>query len=233
MSNINVKEAYLNSKANSWSYTTYKGEASRLASIPDQYLPNNPQGFYRYCVETGYKPYTIKILFIRAAQLAGFGWPKQANEFQAFMRENARLFKNAYSPKRPPMDFATAVTRIKAELSPELAQQALALLSSGLRISEANIVVNGTVVGKGNKSRPVYNAPKVTIEPAKLRRALRPLGLTPHSLRKLAATRAVALGAREAELLAMFGWASMQTASIYVTAANTADLAKQLQMEVS
>ena len=228
-----LKQRYLASKENAWSYASYKSEASRLASIPEEYLPNDPAGFYRHCVNGAYMAYTIKTLFIRAAQLAGFGWPNQENKFSQFMRDNARLFKNAYIPKRPQLTFGEAVTRIRAELTPEMAAQAFALLSSGLRISEANRVSMGIVVGKGNKSRQVHNAPEVTIVAHQLRRALKPLGLTPHSLRKLAATRAVELGAREAELLAMFGWNSMQTASLYVTAANTASLAAKLKEGVS
>lgn len=228
-----IKQAYLQSKQDSWSYASYKSEASRLASIPDAYLPADPQGLYEHLVKANYKPYTIKTLFIRASELVDFGYPGQPNEFKRFMRDRARLFKNVYSPKRPPMDFATAVARIKTELSPELAAQALALLSSGLRISEANAVKIGVVIGKGNKSRQVYNAPTVTIEPHKLRRALKPLGLTPHSLRKLAATRAVELGAREADLLAIFGWSSMQTAGYYVQATNSASVAAKLLTEVT
>jgi integrase len=233
MSKLPLKQRYLASKENAWSYASYKSEASRLASIPDEYLPNDPASFYRYCVSNSYKPYTIKTLFIRAAQLAGFGWPDQVNQYTKFMQENARLFKNAYTPKRPQLSFSDAVTLIKANLSPDLAAQALALLSSGLRISEANNVKNGVVIGKGSKPRQVHNAPEVTIVAHQLRRALKPLGLTPHSLRKLAATRAVELGAREAELLAMFGWNSMQTASLYVTAANTASLAAKMKEGVS
>lgn len=228
-----IKQAYLQSKQDSWSYASYKSEASRLASIPDAYLPNDPEGFFRHCVNGGYMAYTIKTLFIRASELVDFGYPGQPNAFKRFMRERARLFKSVYSPKRPPMDFATAVARIKAELAPELAAQALALLSSGLRISEANEVKSGTVVGKGNKSRQVYNAPTVKIVPHQLRRALKPLGLTPHSLRKLAATRAVELGAREADLLAIFGWSSMQTAGYYVQATNSASVAAKLLTEVT
>lgn len=228
-----IKEQYLLSKRDSWSYASYKSEASRLASIPDAFLPNDPAGFYEHLVKANYKPYSIKTLFIRASELVDFGYPNQSNKFKQFMRERARLFKAVYSPKRPPMDFATAVARIKAELTPELAAQALALLSSGLRISEANAVKFGAVIGKGNKSRQVYNAPQVTIEPHKLRRALKPLGLTPHSLRKLAATRAVELGARESELLALFGWSSMQTASYYLTASGVDNISKKLLTEVT
>lgn len=228
-----LKQRYLASKENAWSYASYKSEASRLASIPEEYLPNDPAGFYRYCTIQSYKPYTVKTLFIRASQLAGFGWPNQENKFAKFMQENARLFKNAYTPKRPQMTFNEAVALIKANMAPELAAQAFALLSSGLRISEANNVKNGVVIGKGSKPRQVHNTPEVRIVPHQLRKALRPLGLTPHSLRKLAATRAVELGAREAELLAMFGWNSMQTASLYVTAANTAGLAAKLKEGVS
>lgn len=233
MKQLSLKQRYLASKENAWSYASYKSEASRLASIPEEYLPNDPAGFYRHCVNGGYMAYTIKTLFIRAAQLAAFGWPNQVNQYTKFMQENARLFKNAYTPKRPQLSFAEAVERIRTELKPEVAAQAFALLASGLRISEANNVKNGVVVGKGNKARQVHNAPEVRIVAHQLRKALRPLGLTPHSLRKLAATRAVELGAREAELLAMFGWNSMQTASLYVTAANTAGLAAKLKEGVS
>lgn len=228
-----LKQRYLASKEFAWSYTTYKGEASRLATIPDEYLPNDPAGLFRHLSATGYKPYTVRTIFIRASELVAFGWPKQANAYKQFIRDNARLFKNAYTPRRPQLAFDAAVAKMRTELTPELAAQAFALLASGLRVSEVNSVrADGTVVGKGSKVRVVANKPSVVVNVAKLRRALKPLGLTPHMLRKLAATRAVELGAREADLLAIFGWTSAQTASYYVNETRAAEVAAKLKIEV-
>jgi integrase len=227
MKNKDIKEAYLKTKENAWSYASHKSEASRLAAIPEELLAD-PQALYEHFTRAGYKPYTIKTLFVRASQLHEFAYPNKPNKVKRYMQEHARLFKAVYSPKRPAMSFATAVERVKAELSPELRAQALALLASGLRISEANAVKDGVVFGKGNKARAVHNAPQVKIEQHKLRRALKPLGLTPHMLRKLAATRAVELGARESELLTLFGWSSMQTASYYLTASGVDNISKKL-----
>lgn len=228
---MTLKQRYLESKENAWSPTTYKGERARLNQIPDEFIPENPKGFLAYCHAQGYKPYTIKTLFIRASQLASYGG---SATYANYTRDNANEFKRlVYTPRKPGMSFAEAVERIKANLSEEMAKQAFALLASGLRISEANCVVDGRVIGKGGRERAVINAPKVTINATKLRRALAGIGLTPHSLRKLAATRAVELGAREADLLAIFGWTSYQTASYYVQAVNVADVAAKLQIEVN
>ncbi len=217
-------DAYLSSKSTSWSDTTLKSEAARLRLIKQADL-QDAAGLYKRLVKQGYKPYSIKTIFIRAGGLVEFGvasgyLPPQINSFQQFLHENARLFRHAYVPKKPSCTFEEARAKINT-LEPAMQQQALALLASGLRISEAVTVrTDGTVLGKGGRRRQVINAPSCSFQIDKLRKALTSIGLTPHMLRKLAATKAVELGAREADLLAIFGWSSAQTASYYVQATN-------------
>jgi len=227
-----IKQRYIESKQNSWSPSTIKSERARLASIPDKYLPDDPKGFHAHCLTVGMKPYTIKTLFIRAGELVSFGWPSTPNKYKQFMQANAKLFKHAYQPRRPGLTFQEAVASIKAKLPEAEACMALSLLASGLRISEANCVVNGTVIGKGGRPRQVANAPKVYIDTHKLRVALKRINLTPHMLRKLAATHAVEVGAREADLLAIFGWRSAQTASYYVQETRAREVASKLMEDV-
>lgn len=227
----NKKQAYLNSKINSWSYATYKAEASRLASIPDELL-NEPQKLYQHFVAQGYKPYTIKTLFVRASQLAEFHGSLKVKHF---MRDNARLFKHAYQPKKPGLTFDEAREAIAKIADVDVREAALGLLTSGLRISEAqqHSRVQGLVVGKGGASRATVASKPLTKEVVrKLRKELLTIGLTPHMLRKLAATRVAELGGREADLLAIFGWRSAQVASYYVQSTRSAELLEKLSGEI-
>jgi integrase len=137
-------------------------------------------------------------------------------------------------PKKPTVTFSEALNHLRTcQLLDEPTRVfALAMLTSGLRLSEA-LKVNGAtmVIGKGGKARQVYNAPLTSdgVSIKRLRTSLATVGLTPHMLRKLAATQAVELGAREADLLAMFGWSSAQTASYYVQATKTGDIAAKMK----
>lgn len=228
--NNNKKQAYLNSKINSWSYATYKAEASRLASIPEELL-EEPAKLYQHFVAQGYKPYTIKTLFVRASQLAEF---HGCLKVKRFMRDNARLFKYTYQPKKPVLTFEQAREAIAKIADATVRGAALGLLTSGLRISEAQQCsrAQGTVVGKGGASRTtVASQPLAKEMVRKLRKELLTFDLTPHMLRKLAATRVAELGGREADLLAIFGWRSAQVASYYVQSTRSAELLTRLNEE--
>ena len=233
---MDYKKAYLESKANSWSESTLRSEAARLASLPDSLL-QKPAELYDYLLKAGYAPYTIKTLFIRAAALCEFIGGKDAQICKQFIRSNSRLFKHAYQPRKVSMTYEQAMEKVSSQLAGRHKDIAIGLLVSGLRISESGAVrSDGTVIGKGAKGRAVINAAKVVrVLPSELssfRAKLKEVtGLTPHQLRKLAATRAVELGAREAELMHIFGWSSIQTASIYVQAMGVDSIAKKMRGE--
>lgn len=231
--------SYLQSKAQAWSPTTLKTVATKLAMVDPAYLPSDPASCHADLVRQGYGAYTIKQVMLLAAQACKHGVlsGEIAHEtYTQFMHDRKRLFNDAYAPKRVPATFDDTLEKIKTKLPERSRAFALGLIASGLRISEAaNVTVDGQVVGKGNKVRSVPNADMVTSAPVGVcmmtfRRDLKnATGLTPHQLRKLAATMMVKFGAREADLCAMMGWSSFQTASIYLQAENVADVTARLK----
>jgi len=234
-------QAYLDSKKDQWSETTTKSVASKLKSIDTAYLPLDPASLHADLVRQGYGAYSVKQMMLLAAQVCKYGvasgvLPSEA--YTGFLKTRSRLFANAYTPKKVPASFEEAVTAIKSMGCAASRDFAIGLLVSGLRISEASKLVDSTVIGKGNKLRSVPNAELVRHAPPKsiatFRRELaKATGLTPHQLRKLAATKFVKLGAREAELCSIFGWSSYQTASIYIQAENVSDMATQMKEAVN
>ena len=217
-----MKQKYLQSRIeDGLSDTTIKAMRSRLAKIPDQFLPKDPAGLHKHLIAEGYSPYTIKQMMTLATQVAG------SDAFASYMKKKQRALANVYAPKKVPLTFDEALACMKESMPDGDREFALGLLASGLRISEAaKLDDSGQVVGKGSKLRAVANADMVSAKPPKSidtfrRRLKEATGLTPHQLRKLAATKFVELGAREAELCALFGWSAFATASIYIQAKNT------------
>lgn len=235
----NLKQAYLKSKEGAWSYATYKAEASRLAAISETYLPSDPAGLFSQLQLAGYKPYTVKVILMRAAQLVEYGqrygyFKPGVNEFSRYIQEHAARFKYAYKPRKPSLDFKHALQFIEGIEDVQVKEAALGLLRTGLRISEAQQPSRafGSVVGKGGAARNTVALPAIARSlVTKLRKELAKVGLTPHALRKLAATRVAELGGREADLLAIFGWRSAQVASYYVQATRSAELLAKLNEE--
>ena len=231
-------DLYLEAKASTWAPSTLKPVKSRLALINEAYLPADPLALYKELTAKGYGAYTVKQVMLLATQVAKHG-AATTETYTAFMQNRKRLFANAYAPKKVPLSFEEALEKIG--IMPDRSREfALGLIVSGLRISEASKVdADGQVVGKGNKLRSVPNAEMVTSSPVGVsldtfRRDLKAAtGLTPQQLRKLAATKMAKLGAREADLCAMLGWASFQTASIYLQAENVADVTARLKGAVS
>lgn len=224
-----MKQKYLQSRIeDGLSDTTIAAMRSRLAKIPDAFLPSDPAGLHKHLIAEGYSPYTIKQMMTLATQVAG------SAAFASYMKKKQRAFANVYAPKKVPLTFDEALASIKSMPDGDR-EFALGLLASGLRISEAaKLDESGQVVGKGSKLRAVANADMVVAEPPlsidTFRRRLKEAtGLTPHQLRKLAATKFVELGAREAELCGLFGWSSFQTASIYIQAQNTDTMAAKVK----
>lgn len=226
-------DLYIQSKEQAWASSTLQTERARLYKLGALFnfspLPE-PAQVYATLVKHGYKSYSIKTSMIRLGELHA--------PIKLWMKQNAQLFKNAYVPRRAPMTFQEALDAIKQLPTEQMQRFARGLLASGLRISEAfKVRADGTVVGKGGRVRQVPNNELVANTPGcsntHFRNALRRIGLTPHLLRKIAASRAVELGAREAELLQIFGWTNMQTASYYVQGYRADEVSKKLAMEIT
>lgn len=166
-----------------------------------------------------YSPYSRVTLWTRVCSFYSWANGSKPNPYLEFRIKNARLFKNTYQPKIPEITFEEAVKKINQISNEDDRQFARRLLGSGERICES-IQPTNRPTGKGNKSRLVFR-PESTDKAyvrsiSSFRRSLRSVGLTPHSLRKLLASRLVELGMKEADLLKVMGWSSMATAKCYL-----------------
>lgn len=210
-----------------WDTKTYEVERSKLKTIVRAMRKSGFSGiaFYNALKEEGYAPYTIKSLVQRAASLYQHGQDsdflsKFNNPMKDLLIRHPQLFRNAYKTERLTIDFDEAKAKILTIQNVEVRDFCLALLMSGLRIHEAYIVNQQTssVVGKGDKERYVmFDYPHQTFPPAStVRRTLAKLGLKPHTLRKLLATKLSRSDMTYTDICAVLGWSSLQTAAKYL-----------------
>lgn len=215
--------AYIEDKKLAWSPTTLKSEAARLASHAGLLLSSPEEA---WAALASLKPYTRVTTWTRMCQFVdwaiGAGHLAGPNQFSIFRSRNARLFKHSYNPALPAITFDGAKKSLENIADAAIQRRALLLLYSGLRYHELDLVTNGAVRGKGGRVRQVYvpdiPGPEYNGTYHAFWRALASVGLKPHTLRKLALTRLVELGANEFELREIAGWASIQTASSYIKA---------------
>lgn len=204
--------AYIESKKLAWSPATITSEEARLKANA-RFLNMAPELAYAE-LSNKYKPYTIKTMFIRFNEYLKF--ERNDNSYAQFLKTNARLFKSAYKRKTVKLNHEEAMQKINTITDQTVKNHALFLLRSGLRISES-YGAGAQVTGKGNKTRTVFvERPQVLADQWKLRRALAKLGLTPHDLRKLCATRLVDKGLAPQDLCKVMGWSSIETAFNYL-----------------
>ncbi len=219
---------YLESRKESWSESTLRSEASRLRGVTEHHL-QNPEELYKFLLETRkLKPYSLRTVFIRAGEFVDFLISHNEfagqNKVKRFMDDKAKLFKYAYKKKEVGITFDEAAKRIKSIKNPGVRQKAKQLLYTGMRYTESTTLnEDSQVVGKGGWHRDVPMAKAIPIDQfnksyATLYRELKKLGLTPHMLRKLCATKLVEAGAQEADLMKSMGWRTSQMASLYVQA---------------
>lgn len=204
---------YLEFHSSAWASSTLKSESSRLRQI-ESYLDKTPEHLYEY-LKTSKKPYTIKTTFIRVCDLEK--WIGKSNKFRIFMEKHERRFKHLYEKEECGVSYFEACKRIEALPDPSRSM-AFALLTTGCRISEAYTFRDGRVTGKGGKVRKVYGTIKETEAKSTFTRKLKAVGLKPHTLRKLCATRLAEKGASPADLCKIFGWSSISTAYQYLQA---------------
>jgi integrase len=206
-------EPYLEDHEGAWALTTWKSERARLNSVA-HILEKGPKVVYEHLVSIGSKPYTIKTCFIRICALES--WAKLPPVFKAWMKKHKNKFKHAYQKEDLEMSYEEALVRIKTIPSDATRTHALGLLATGLRLDESYRVIGGKVTGKGGKPRKVFGTIEVTVPKHQLQSALKAVGLKVHSLRKLSATRLAEKGASAADLMKVYGWSDIKTASIYL-----------------
>lgn len=224
-------EAYIESKKYAWSPTTLKSERARLMAI-SYMLSFPPHHFYEQLVSQDYKPYTIKTTMQRVAEYKAFTGD---SSFKTFIKDHARLFRNSYTKVKVPMTFEVAAHKLAGLQNEVIRNIASLMLQTGMRVHEAlKYDGSGRVVGKGGKLRPVYTSraysnPGRSCTYQHVYRALQNVGLKPHDLRKLAATRLAESGFKEADLMEVMGWNSIQTASSYLQPTSEALLKERVQ----
>jgi hypothetical protein len=155
------------------------------------------------------KPYSIKTTFVRLGQF--HQWlmetdkipPVKLNPWKHFIKANALLFKYSYQTERLKITYEEAkklVESIQEDHYRHAAQQLL---------------------GKGSKPRNVFlrdglNDFRYHGSYTPLYKRLKALGLKPHTLRKLCATRfSTKSGVSDVDVCEVFGWESIETSKKY------------------
>jgi integrase len=234
--------AYLTHNDKMWDDSTYKSESSRLKTIVSVLEVSGFRGqdFYAELKRQGYKPYTIKVMVQRAAAMYSHGQKLKIvsafnNPFFDLLASAPQLFRNAYKAERLKLDFDEAMKRVLTIPQENVREACISLLKSGLRIHEMYLVNKETssVIGKGNKERfTTFAFPEHLELPSEwqVRTALKKIGLKPHSLRKLLATKLSRNSdIKNQDILAIMGWSSLETANKYLQPLNEQQLKQKMK----
>lgn len=205
-------DTYLEARESAWAESTFKSEKARLRAVAHK-LDLGPKALHKYLEGEGQKPYSIKTLFIRICDMEK--WANAGNAFQFYMLTHRNRFKHVYQKEELNVSWNDAISRIN-QLSEPYRAMALGLLQSGLRLDEAYRVRDGKVAGKGGKVRKVYGKIEDIAPRSTFSRKLKAVGLKPHTLRKLCATRLAENNASPADLCKVFGWTDIKTAYQYL-----------------
>ncbi len=204
-------EAYLEFHKTAWAQSTLKSEQARLRRLFNHM--ETPEALHTYLVEQGKAPYTIKTTFVRVCDMER--WASLPRKFQEYMDRHGNRFKHVYSKEKVEVTYEEAIKRIN-QLEGRYRIMALGLLSTGARLSEAYTASGGVVVGKGGKTRKLYGKIEETAPRSTFWRKLKAVGLKPHTLRKLCATRLAENGATPADLCEVLGWTDIKTSYQYL-----------------
>jgi len=212
---------YLNDHKNAWQESSQRSERARLNGVSSILSQSEDPQFVYDSVKDQLAPYAIQTLFTRLNHfytwLLEEGLRTGPNIFSRWRRKNARLFKGVYRREKLNVSFEDAEKRIANIDTQDIRDAALTLLRTGMRLCELENVSGGKVIGKGEKERKIYSpARKTTATRGQIYRALKKIGLKPHTLRKLFATRVARAGARPEDLCEIMGWSSIKTAYYYL-----------------
>lgn len=233
---------YLEAKEPVWSLSTYKSERARLTKYKDILELPALEVFRSLKDFHDCAPYTIKTLFIRFSNymqwcIDGGYMADNSNKFKAFLQNNKQVFRFSYKTEVLTITFNEAFAKIKEISAPSVRYHANYLLRTGLRLHESyklRKLNNGIieVKGKGGKYRRVFidHLPEYLVPMSTLQRALKEVGLKPHSLRKLFATRLLTEGELQPhELCRVMGWSHIQTALSYLQSRSEVALNDRIQ----
>lgn len=212
---------YLSKKAYVWADSTKISASARLTKLLPILVSFKAEDLWDYMEDNDMKPYARVTTWIQVINFVDSF--SEVNPYKIFREEKSRFFKNAYQRKELKVSYEEARNRIMSIEDSGIRTKALTLLRSGMRLSESYTYDKGYIIGKGGKRRKVFG--DIPEESSKVNKnrfvyELKKVKLTPHMLRKLAASKFVELGMKEADLLKVMGWSSMQTASIYLQPKN-------------
>jgi integrase len=233
MKNISsLIDAYLEDRKLAWAPSTLKSERYRLVAVAEA-MDGKAETLWDALAS--YKPYARATTWTRITDFWAWGLAAGhftgANQYEQFRKKNALQFKNVYQRRTPTISFEAAQQAVAQIANEQSRAKAMQLLQGGLRYTESLSLAGGSVVGKGGKRRDVYSSetPNFKHTYDTFRRHLAAVGLKPHDLRKLFATGLVAAGANEFQLCEVMGWASIATASSYISN-NKSELLKLVHM---
>jgi integrase len=221
-------DQYLKFKENSWAPTTLEMERYRLQGLLTVgELIASPGELYK-TLKDKYKPYYLQVTFTRLSDFMTWGSKQLGwiNPYSDFLKSNRNLFRNAYKSEELDVTYAEALKRIKGIEKPEIREAALDILHNGLRAHELNNIMGSHVIGKGGFLRPLMKEVKIGPRPDrfKLHYELKKVGLKPHSLRKLFATRLLDAGMSLQDVCKVCGWKSIETVLRYAQPKSTENL---------
>ncbi len=218
---------YINAQSNRWATSTIKSEHSRLNAMA-HVLNGDPLTLWNGLQSMG--AYARKTAFIRAGSF--WEWAHKSAVYKDWMKDNQRLFTNAYTKERLDISYDEAVLAIESIEDTAIKKRAQEILMGAVRYCESTQPVSDTVIGKGGKIRPDFRqpvtGPAYTGSYLTFWRALKKVGLKPHTLRKLALTRMAERGASLFDLMEVAGWSTPQTAASYIQPSKTEKLKKML-----
>lgn len=224
---------YIQYQSNRWSKATLKSETSRLkACLP---LLGLSAGDLYDTLAPHKKPYSIKTLFIRLGNFIDWcrkqGYHQGPNKYKEYLISHSLRFKHAYQTERLTVTFEQAEERIKTISNQKIQEHCLAMLYTGVRISESITAKDGFVTGKGNKPRKIFEGKyklQAGLTKWEIYSSLKTVGLKPHSLRKLFATKLADRTKKPADLCKVLGWESYKTAEKYIQPKQDSELADMI-----
>lgn len=208
-------DSYLKFHENSWSPATVKTARSILTRYARY---DTPEALWAALQPLG--PYSRLTIWTRLIHYHYWRNPAYGQTFKDFTKKNRRLFKGAYKPERLDITFEEAREKLGLIPCERTRREAYRLLYGAQRWSD-QACGDGLVLGKGGRVRPDYSSGPISGDRPSygaVYRALKKVGLKPHSLRKLALTRLVDKGATAADLMRVAGWSSIGTAFAYLQA---------------
>lgn len=217
---------YIRSKGLAWARSSLKNERSRLNKHGHK-VNRDPKEVYEELKASGMCNHSIKTTYVRLGQF--LQWliendkmsPVKLNPWKNFLKTHALLFKHAYQVERLKITYDQAKAIVDSMSQDQYRKAAQQLLEGGLRYCELRTFDGEAVIGKGSKPRNVFLRADLASfryrgSYSALYVRLKAVGLKPHTLRKLCATRfSTKAGVSDVDVCEVFGWESIETSKKY------------------